>query len=214
MRILITGANRGIGAGLKAAFEKRGDEVIGTSRGGGDGLLRCDVTQPESVAALRDAVGADGLDLLICNSGVYLDKGAPLEGGYDAQIFQQSFAVNATGVFLTIEALLPALRAAKGRIAILSSMMASDSRAPGGSLAYRASKAAALNLGRNLARELEGCGIAVGIYHPGWVRTEMGSQAADISVSESVAGLVQRFDALSLSDTGCFESYDGQRLEF
>ena len=56
-------------------------------------------------------------------------------------------------------ALLPHLRAARGRVAIISSQMASDARAPGGSYAYRASKAAALNLGRNLATDLRGAGI-------------------------------------------------------
>jgi NAD(P)-dependent dehydrogenase (short-subunit alcohol dehydrogenase family) len=52
--------------------------------------------------------------------------------------------------------------------------MGSSERAPGGSYIYRASKAAATNLGRNLATDLAPRGIAVGIYHPGWVRTDMG----------------------------------------
>lgn len=214
MRIVITGANRGIGAALKSAYEARGDEVIGTSRAPDGDLVRCDVTDPGSLAGLAACVGEQPVDLLVCNAGVYLDKGAPLDGGYSSRIFQESFAVNATGVFLTVEALLPMIRQAKGRIAIISSAMGSDWRAPGGSLAYRASKAAALNIGRNLAVELRSDGVAVGIYHPGWVRTRMGSEAADISARESVAGLMTRFDALSLDSTGCFEAYDGQQLKY
>ncbi|WBU63041.1 SDR family NAD(P)-dependent oxidoreductase [Paracoccus aerodenitrificans] len=214
MRVVITGASRGIGEGLKSAFEARGDEVIGTSRTGGGDLHQCDVTDPASVAAFAGAADLDRLDLLVCNAGVYLDKGAALEGGYDAQMWRDSFAVNCIGVFLSIEAFLPAISRAQGKIAIISSAMGSDSRAPGGSLAYRASKAAALNLGRNLSVDLRTEGVAVGIYHPGWVRTEMGSEAADISVDQSVAGLVQRFDTLNMANSGCFEAYDGQKLEF
>ncbi|MCW8842366.1 MAG: short-chain dehydrogenase, partial [Rhodobacteraceae bacterium] len=79
---------------------------------------------------------------------------------------------------------------------------------------YRASKAAALNLGRNLAVDLEHIRIAVGIYHPGWVRTDMGGAAADIDADESANGLMARFDDLSLKETGCFLSYDGTPIAF
>ncbi len=78
-----------------------------------------------------------------------------------------SFATNVTGVFLSVQSLLAQLQTGKNaKIAIISSQMASDERAPGGSYIYRSSKAAALNLGRNLAVDLKGIGIAVGIYHP------------------------------------------------
>ncbi|MEM6374041.1 MAG: short-chain dehydrogenase, partial [Pseudomonadota bacterium] len=79
----------------------------------------------------------------------------------------------------------------------------------GGSYIYRASKAAVLNLGRNLASDLKG-EVAVGIYHPGWVQTDMGGMTAEISVEASVDGLMMRFDALSHDTTGCFETWDGR----
>ncbi|MCY4180882.1 MAG: short-chain dehydrogenase, partial [Litoreibacter sp.] len=47
------------------------------------------------------------------------------------------------------------------------------------------------------------------IYHPGWVQTDMGGGAVDITVDRSAEGLITRFDALSLETTGCFETYDG-----
>ena len=74
----------------------------------------------------------------------------------------------------------------------------------------RASKAAALNLGRNLAADLAPEGIAVGIYHPGWVRTDMGGAAAEIPVAESAEGLLARFAALDMGTTGCFQTWDGR----
>ena len=80
----------------------------------------------------------------------------------------------------------------------------------GGSYIYRASKAAALNLGRNLAADLRSDGIAVGIYHPGWVQTDMGGSSADITVDQAAEGLINRFEDLSVETTGCFETWDGK----
>jgi len=214
MTILITGANRGIGRALLDGYRAEGAEVLGTARGPQPGLEPLDVTDPASAKALAARLAGRPIQTLICNAGVYADKGQRLEDGYPADIWAESFAVNATGVFLTVQALLPNLRAAAAgglaRIAILSSQMASHTRAPGGSYAYRASKAAALNLGRNLAADLGPEGIAVGIYHPGWVQTEMGGASAEIAPDVAAAGLRARFAALSMASTGCFETWDGQ----
>ncbi|MEM9844166.1 MAG: SDR family NAD(P)-dependent oxidoreductase [Pseudomonadota bacterium] len=210
MHVLITGANRGIGAALAAAYRAKGARVTATARDGSTGAL-LDVSSTKSHTALAHALDGTPVDLLICNAGVYLDKTENLADGYDAQMWAESFAVNVTGVFLSVQSLLPNLQAATApKIAILSSQMASHERAPGGSYIYRSSKAAALNLGRNLARDLQALGISVGIYHPGWVRTDMGGENADISVDMAVTGLLDRFEALSLDTSGCFETWDGR----
>lgn len=208
MHIVITGANRGIGRALADQYRAQGHSVTGTARDG-SAEVQLDVAHTRQQAAMAKQLQGQPVDLLICNAGVYLDKGHSIDG-YPAEMWEQSFAANVTGVFLTIQSLLPNLLAAKGRIAIMSSQMASHTRAPGGSYIYRASKAAALNLGRNLASDLKQDGVAVGIYHPGWVQTDMGGTAADIHVDQAVAGLIDRFEALSLETTGCFETYDGQ----
>ncbi|MFQ1699098.1 SDR family NAD(P)-dependent oxidoreductase [Loktanella agnita] len=212
MTVLITGANRGIGKALFDGYAQRGQPVIGTHRAADNGAMRqLDVTDATSHAALVDRLGETSLDLLICNAGIYPDKGETLDTGYAAAMWAEGFATNVTGVFLTVQHLLPALRrAGSAKIAIISSQMASNTRAPGSSYIYRASKAAALNLGRNLATDLAADGIAVGIYHPGWVQTDMGGDTADIDTATCIAGLMDRFDALSLRTTGCFETWDGK----
>jgi len=214
MTVLITGANRGIGKALSEAYAGRGETVISTARSA-EGCAPLDVADPASVSALAEGLDGQAIDLLICNAGVYPDKGQSLDTGYPPEMWAEVFAVNVTGVFLTVQALLPNLsKSAAPKIAIISSQMGSDTRAPGGSYIYRASKAAALNLGRNLATDLRPRGIAVGIYHPGWVRTDMGTEAADIGLDDSVSGLIARFDALSLETTGCFETWDGRPHPF
>ncbi len=210
MTIVITGASRGIGAALAAHYGALGQEVIGTGRSV-SAPLQLDVTLPASHAEMAATLGARAVDLLVCNAGVFLDRGNDIETGYGADLWARTFATNVTGAFLSIQALLPHLRRAETpKIAIISSQMASSERAGGGSYIYRASKAAVLNLGRNLATDLKGEGIAVGIYHPGWVQTDMGGTAADITEIEAAKGLAARFAELSLDTTGCFETWDGR----
>lgn len=210
MTVVITGASRGIGAGLAAHYRAQGLDVRGTGRSSSADIT-LDVALPSSHTEMAEKLGDTSVELLICNAGVYLDKGHDIEKGYGADLWAQSFATNVTGVFLSIQALLPHLRRAPmPRIAIISSQMASSEHAPGGSYIYRSSKAAVLNLGRNLAADLKPEGIAVGIYHPGWVQTDMGGDNAAITVDASVAGLTERFEALSLETTGCFETWDGR----
>lgn len=214
MHVVITGANRGVGRALADHFRARGDRVTGTARdGSGDILL--DVTDPASLAACAGALQGQAVDLLVCNAGILIDRHETIGDGYAPDLWAKTFAVNVTGVFLTVQALLPSLRAADAaKVAIISSQMGSSQRASGSSLIYRASKAAATNLGCNLATFLQGDGIAVGSYHPGWVRTDMGGSGADISVEEAASGLIARFDALGLATTGCFETWDGRAHPF
>jgi NAD(P)-dependent dehydrogenase (short-subunit alcohol dehydrogenase family) len=209
MHAVVTGSSRGIGRELVARLAGAGYEVTGTSRDHSSGV-RLDVCDPGQQARFAAQLGDKPIDLLVCNAGVYIDKGMSIEE-YTAEVWNKTLAVNVTGVFLTVQALLGNLRRAeKPKIAIISSQMASHARAPGGSYAYRASKAAALNIGRNLASDLKPDGIAVGIYHPGWVRTDMGGMEGDISVEESVEGLLHEFDVLDMSTTGCFHTWDGR----
>ncbi len=213
MQVILTGGNRGIGENITSQLRARGDTVLATSRDGSTGDI-LDVTNAEQIQSLA-ASYQPALDLLICNAGVYLDKGHALESGYDPQIWADTFAVNVTGVFQTIRALLPALRkSAAPKVAIIASQMGSSERAGGNAFVYRASKAAAVNLARNLSIDLKSDGIAVGAYHPGWVQTEMGGAEADIDAATSAAGLIERFDLLSRDHTGVFENYDGELMPF
>lgn len=212
---VVTGANRGIGRALAERLAQRG-HVVGTVRRppfpeiANTSWTELDVTNPVGLDRLPLAVDQSPVDLLVCNAGIYPDRHESLEDGYPADLWAEVFATNVTGTFKTVQRLLPNLRAAGGKIAILSSTLGSSMRAEGGSYIYRASKAAVLNLGQNLAADLRDSGIAVGIYHPGWVQTDMGGPAAAITVDESADGLIARFDALTLETTGRFENWDGR----
>lgn len=217
MRALITGANRGIGAALRDAGRAAGHDILATARNLPEnpaGWFALDQTQPDQVRAVATALKDQPLDLLVLNAGVYLDRGQSIEDGFAPALWAETFAVNVTGSFLVTQALLPNVRAAGGKIAIISSQMGSSARAGGGAYIYRASKAAEVSLGRNLAVDLRAEGVAVGIYHPGWVRTDMGGASADIDAGTAAKGLWARFEVLSLETTGCFEFYDGAAIPF
>jgi len=218
MTILITGANRGIGQALARQWRDAGQTVIATARSA-PGMEPLDVTDPASIEALAKRLDGQPISTLVCNAGVSLDKFDELETGYAAEDWAQTFAVNVTGVFLVVQALLANLRASKDagenpRIAIIASKMGSQQSPAGNRFIYRASKAAAINLGRNLAVSLESEGIAVGIYHPGWIATDMGGESADLTLEDAVPGLRKQIDGLTLSETGCFRDWEGRDCEF
>lgn len=225
---LITGANRGIGLELTRACLNRGDTVIATARNPGNAtalsklkqahpgnleIHPLDVADASSFLALSARISGPAIDLLIVNAGISGPRGGHNDPDNDATTWARIFAVNVTGAFLTVRAVIPKL-AANAKIALLSSRMASSTVASGSSYPYRASKAALANIGANLTVELKPKGIAVGIYHPGWVKTDMGGQSADITPSQSAEGLIHRINTLSLATTGVFEDYAGQPIEF
>ncbi len=224
-RIAITGGNRGVGLAMVRRAAERGDEVIACVREpdaatdlravrGKVRVLELDVTDPHSCAVAAKETGGT-LDMLICNAGALIGRGGLSDPAYTREAWETVLMVNVAGPFFTARAFAPLLRRPGGKIAVISSRMGSNVESTtGGSYAYRASKAGATNLAGNLARELAPEGIAVGSWHPGWVRTDMGGSGADISAEESAAGLLARFDALSMETTGIFEDYAGKRIAF
>lgn len=218
---LIAGASRGIGREMARQARARGDRVIASVRSGAaateiephvDQVLTFNVTDEDQMQAAAGNLGP--IDLLVCNAGIYRGRGQldADDSGLDA--WSDVLLTNVAGPFLTARAFLPNVEQAGGKICIISSKMGSSKLAPGNAYLYRASKAAATNLACNLAAELKPRGVAVGSYHPGWVRTDMGGSSADVSVEDSARGLLERFDALSLETTGVFEDFEGTPLPF
>lgn len=209
MTVVITGTTRGIGNALAKSLRQAGENVL--SLGRGVNCTHVDLEDASSIEALKTELNNIPIDLLVCNAGVFLDRDEDLNSGYSADLWLKTFSINVTSVFLLIQKMLPNIIAAKGKIAIIASQMGSQHKANGGNYIYRASKAAVINLGRNLAEDLTSQQIPVGIYHPGWVKTDMGGKRADISAEEAATGLIDRFRELSMEKTGCFENWDGKK---
>ena len=98
-------------------------------------------------------------------------------------------------------------------LANISSRMGSIAQYDGGgSYIYRSSKAALNMVGKGLAADLAPRGITVVMFHPGWVRTDMGGAEAELTPAESVAGMRKVLDQLTPADSGGFFGYDGSEI--
>ena len=111
------------------------------------------------------------------------------------------------------QAFLPNVEAGQGRkIATISSRMGSIGANPSGSLAYRSSKAAVnmtMVVFGNAVRER---GIVQMLFHPGWVRTDMGGGGADIAPSDSAAGLIATIDDSGMAQSNSFRTWQGETI--
>lgn len=220
--VLITGASRGLGRELAALYAADGWRVIACVRGPAsfDGNIETqslDVSSPSSIAALGKALESVAIDTLINNAGIRGDTGglATLDG----DDFVEVMRINALAPLLLVQALRANLLAGEGRV-IANISSRAGSLAEGtlddddGDYAYRCSKAA-LNMATvKLAQDLRKDGITVLSLHPGWVKTDMGGDEAQVPVATSAAGLKARIDRADMADTGSFRSYDGRRISW
>ena len=215
-KIMVTGANRGIGLELCRQLVGRGDEVIAVCRKASSELKACrlrviegiDVASGESVSGLREQPGLENLDWLINNAGV-LARDSLDHLDFDAMEWQ--FRVNTLGPLRVTSALLPNL-AEGSKIGIVTSRMGSiGDNTSGGYYGYRVSKAAVNMVGMSLARDLQTRGIAVALLHPGMVATDM-TGGSGIPVAQSARGLIKRMEALDMEHSGGFWHAEGETL--
>lgn len=173
-----------------------------------------DVANAGDVGAFRDKLGDQTIDVLINNAGVFGGtRQSQDDMDYDAWL--DAFEVNTLAPFRLAMALKPNLaRSSRPRIVTISSRMGALRSKSTGSFAYRSSKAAVNKVMQVLAVELEPEGIVVCSAHPGWVRTDMGGEAADISALESAAGLADFVANLTMDQSGKFWTWEGQELDW
>lgn len=171
--VLVTGASGGMGAAICARLLRSGCAVWGLDRregNGPDGLrfIRCDVTQPDSVAAAFEAVSGetDDLDAIIHTAGIY-DLDSLLE--MDEARFQRIFEVNLFGVYRVNRAFAPMLSSG-GRIVIVSSELAPLDPLPFTGI-YAVTKGALEKYAASLRMEANLLGISVSVVRPGAVQT-------------------------------------------
>jgi NADP-dependent 3-hydroxy acid dehydrogenase YdfG len=199
---VVTGASSGIGAATALLLAEQGWAVVAAARrvdrlavlAAQHQAIRpheLDVTDPASVAALASVVPE--CDLLVANAGGALDL-APL-GDADVETWARTYDVNVLGLVRTVQALLPALRAARGHVVMTGSTAGHWVYEGGGG--YVAAKHAVAALRETLRLEEVGTGLRVTEVAPGMVHTEEfslnrfeGDQARADAVYQGVRPLV------------------------
>ncbi len=228
MRVVITGANRGIGLELVRQLLARGDIVEACVRDparsaelaalASDRLTvhAVDVRDAATVARLAEALADSAIDVVVNCAGVYGGPGQSLrQMAQDLALgdVASTFDTNAIGALRVSLALLPHVRrgVAKKLVHVTSGMGSIGDNTSGGFYAYRMSKAALNMMSRSLAIDLRGEGILSFVINPGWVKTDMGGPSAPTPVAESVAAILARIDAATLADSGEFLNWKGNR---
>jgi NADP-dependent 3-hydroxy acid dehydrogenase YdfG len=175
---VVTGASSGIGAATARALAAEGyavlcaarrtDRIESLAQDIGGTAITCDVTSPESVAALAEAVG-DSLHVLVNNAGGAFGLGAVADA--DPDEWRHMFEVNVIGLLNVTRALLPALSASGDGVIVNVGSTAGRIAYEGGA-GYTAAKHGTQVVTETLRLELVGEPIRVSEVAPGMVRTD------------------------------------------
>lgn len=219
MHVLVIGASRGLGLEFVRQYRADGHQVTATARDEkglaalrelGATALQLELLDPAACAGLAWKLDGERFDVLILNAGVYgADKAAPSPPTQTE--FDLVMHTNVLGPMRVLPALTDCL-AQGAKLALLSSRMGSIGlrSSPNGWL-YRASKAAANSVLKDVSIAYGGRATCVAL-HPGWVKTDMGGSQAELTPAEAVTAMRATLGRLSAVDNGSFLNHDGKPL--
>jgi NAD(P)-dependent dehydrogenase (short-subunit alcohol dehydrogenase family) len=225
--VLITGANRGIGLEFCRQYASDGWRIIACSRNpeNSDALNKLadqyqdqiqlqalDVADHLQIDGLAQTLANESIDLLINNAGIYPVSDNRGFGHSDYAEWGKAFRINTMAPLKMAESFVAQIARSQHKtiVTITSKMGSIADNGSGGSYLYRSSKVAVNMVVKSLAIDLKPSGITAVVFHPGWVKTDMGGPNAMISSAQSVTGMRQMISKLTLADSGKFFGYDGQ----
>ncbi len=220
--VVITGANRGIGLAMAKICQQRGDTVYALCRQSSLELNNLKVHIIENIEIATDAgisraqsaLSNVDIDLLINNAGILRDESL---SDFNKDTIVEQFNVNAVAPIALTQTLLNNL-SQHSKVALITSRMGSiTDNTSGGRYGYRMSKAALNIAAVSLAKDLATKEIAVGIYHPGYVKTDMvnaqgQTSNGDITSDEAAMRLLTLMADLTMSESGVFKHSNGEIL--
>lgn len=232
----ITGGNKGLGFETARQLGKLGIKIVIGSRDVANGkeaveklkaegvdaeAVRFDITKPADDKEVYDYLDKKygRLDILINNAGISKDdfRSANKTSSTSAATLHETFDTNFFGAVQLTQTLLPLIKKAPaGRIVNLSSILGSlalhaDPKSPiynAKAFAYDASKAALNSFTIHLAHELRDTKIKVNSAHPGWVKTDMGGDAAPMEITDGAKTSVQLATLPDDGPTGAYIHLD------
>lgn len=208
MRVLVTGANRGLGLALCKAAVERGHTILACARNGEQpsGSLKdlveeypnhifplaLDVTDEKLVAAAAAKVKEKwgSIDAIINNAGVLYERDVKIEE-LDFSLLELTMNVNLYGPMRVIKHFLPSLYNGTDQTIInISSDAGSITTAYGGDYPYAISKTALNMFTKQIKHYVSDKNINVYAVHPGWIKTDMGGEKAPGSPEETANNLL------------------------
>lgn len=219
---LIIGASRGLGLGLVRHLSAKGWQVTATVRDPakvdklaaieGVKIETLDIDDQSSLEVLSLNLKGEAYDLVFINAGIAGPSHQSASKATAAEL-GQLFMTNAVGPIRLAERFVDHLRSGTGVIAFMSSWLGSVACPDGQQMAlYKASKAALNSLTHTFYTQLGDTPPTVLSVHPGWVKTDMGGEGADIDVDTSIDGIVSQLEAYAGKGGHHFINYRGEQL--
>lgn len=202
--VLITGANRGLGLEFVQQYLAKGWNVLAACR-----------APEQDINQLGKQLKDRPIDHLILNAGVLGEDCATL-GEMTQSKWLEVLNINTVAPALLIQALRENVAGSKLKTIVgISSRVASiGDNSSGNMYSYRTSKAALNQILVSAARNLAEQGVKTLAVHPGWVQTNMGGKDATYTPKESVAGIINVTESLTLEGSGSFRVFDGSNIEW
>ena len=217
MKAIVVGANRGLGLALCKKLKEEKFFVYALCRKSSKELHELDVKVIENVDVsdkkliedVAKLLQNEKIDLLIHNAGIAIRD--TLDSIEQKNLMRQ-FEVNTLGPLWTTSSFLPLMKP-YSKIIFISSRAGSigDNPAPK-NYGYRMSKAALNMLGVTLSHDLKKNHIALGLLHPGFVKTDMTDYKGSITSEESANSLFQIIEKINLNNSGRFWHFSGKEL--
>lgn len=219
---LIIGASRGLGLGLVQRLQEDGWSITATVRNPqqpgaladvpGVRIEQLEINDAAQLDGLKQRLQGEVFDLVFVNAGVMGPLPQDLES-VSSQAVGELFMTNAVAPIRVARRLAGQLRENTGVLAFMSSILGSVTIPDGGELClYKASKAALNSMINSFVVELQRPDLCVLAMHPGWVKTDMGGENADIDVLTSTRGMLEQIKAQSGKGGLRFINYKGEPL--
>jgi NAD(P)-dependent dehydrogenase (short-subunit alcohol dehydrogenase family) len=236
MNILITGTNRGLGYYLADGFLKKGNTVFGLNRLGICDLInlkaafpalyhpyRADVSDEKAVIRAFKKISArvPHIDILINNAAVHLepspsDNEIPDMKSIDFGTIKKTIDVNSCGPLRVVKHFIPLVLKGTGKLIVnISSEAGSIGKAwRKGEYGYCMSKAALNMASMILQNRFASEGVKVLAIHPGWMKTDMGGEAAPTPPEQSASAIIQLTEKEWKLDGPVFIDTEGKQMEW
>ncbi|GAA0310294.1 NAD(P)-dependent dehydrogenase (short-subunit alcohol dehydrogenase family) [Gracilibacillus halotolerans] len=200
MNYLITGANRGLGYYLAEAALKQGHQVFATKRSDEGQLTQLqekysdqltivtfDVQNEEAIKQVAEQLKQENvkLDVIVNNAAILNEREKTIEE-LDIEKSARALDINVLGPLRVVKHFLPLIeKRDTASIVNISSDSGSLTNAYAGDYPYGISKAALNMFSEKLQAYLKEDGVQILSIHPGWMRTDMGGEAAALNPAES-----------------------------